>query len=94
MSYTGIYFGENFINHVYEPTKDITLSFKNTFPFKYKEGMNVRCRKPHRKSLFGEITEKAYTSEGKFGGRLGGGTLKVYKINGKWYYESQIKEVM
>ena len=94
MSYTGKYYGENFINHAYEPVKDITLSLVYRFPFKYEEGLTVRCRKPRKKSLIGEITDKAYSSQGQFGGKYGGGTVKVYKINGKWYYEGEIKEVV
>ena len=94
MRYTGLYFGAEYVGHVYEPTKEITEHFIENFKFAYNVGDNVVCRKTHRKSTSGIIQKKAYSSEGFCGGRTLGGTVRVYYIGGKWYYEGEIKRVL
>lgn len=93
MKYTGKYFGSEYVKHVYEPTATATEKLQQDFKHKYKVGDNVICRKRHRKTTSGVIENKVYTSEGSFGGKVGGGTLKAYLINGIYFYEGEIKRL-
>ena len=86
---TGNYYGVKFVNDVYEPTKDdVTYLLKN-FKHKYCVGDYVLYRESHRKTNSGVIKDLAYSSE-----KNGGGTIKVYKLNGKWIGEGCIKGMM
>jgi len=93
MRYTGLYFGAEYVGHVYEPQKATTEHLLIKFKHKYNIDDNVICRKYHRKTTGGIIQKKAYSSEGFCGGKRRGGTVKVYMINGTWYYESEIKRL-
>lgn len=93
MKYTGNYFGSEYVRHVYEPTAKATEHLQQNFKHKFKIGDTVICRKRHRKTTSGTITKAVYTSEGSFGGHVGGGTLKAYKINGIYFYEGEIKRL-
>lgn len=93
MKYTGNYFGSKFVKSVYEPTVKATEHLQQKFKHKYKVGDNVVCRKRHRKTTTGIIEDAVYTSEGSFGGKVGGGTVKAYKINGIYFYEGEIKRL-
>lgn len=93
MKYTGNYYGSEYIGHIYEPTEEATAKLQEVFKHKYSVAQNVICRKRHRKTTSGVITAAVYTSEGTFGGKLGGGTVKAYKINGIYFYEVEIKQL-
>lgn len=87
--YTGYYCGVKFVNDVYEPTKDSVDHLLKHFKHKYGVGDYVRFREPHKRTDAGIIKDLAYSSE-----KNGGGTIKVYKINGKWIGEGCIKGIM
>ncbi len=96
MSYSGIYFGVKFIQHIYDPSKleEWVKTLPEFFGNKYNIGDKVRYRSPHRKSKCGVITDIAYTTYGSYGGRCDGGTVKVYNINNSWQYQGRIKEII
>lgn len=96
-NYTGNYFGANYYEHVYVPSKTATDYLLSDFKHKYNISERVRVRKRHRKTREGVIATTFYTSEGRLGGQRGGGTVKGYgvRVDGRKVlylcYESEIK---
>lgn len=87
--YSGVYFGVNYFNHVYEPTFDVTKLLLIEFKHKYINGIGVSYREKHKKTKVGFIDIAAYSTE-----KNGGGTIKVYLINNRWIEENRIKAVL
>lgn len=87
--YTGIYFGVNYVNHIYEPTETITAHLLANFNHIWGIGKFVRFREKHKRTDVDTIKEIAYSSE-----KCGGGTIKVYKLRNKWIGESRIMALM
>lgn len=93
-NYSGTFFGAEFLEHVYEPTKETTKHLLDKYKHSYKKGDKIKARKPHRKSKLGIIDFCFYTSEGQYGGSYGGGTYRAYRlVDGGMYYEHEIKHL-
>lgn len=87
--YSGVYFGANYFNHVYEPTEETTRHLTCNFKHMFLPNNNVLYRLPHKITQSGKIDFVAYSTE-----KNGGGTIKVYKINNRWIGENAIKCVI
>lgn len=84
--YTGKYLGVKFVNHAYDPTESTVIHLLQNFKHKWMIGDYVKFREKHKRTDADTIKEIAYSTE-----RHGGGTIKVYKLRGKWIGESCIK---
>ena len=75
-----------YVGYIYEITEEMTAYYLGNFAHKWSVGENVTYRQLHKKTTSGVITRRAYSTE-----KHGGGTIKIYMINGIWIGERRIK---